>query len=161
MEQNNNTNGNNPKLTSNTNYWVIAVIAIIVVVALAVAIPHLKHSTTPAPDTSTAMIDTGTQTPAVSGTSMAMTDWNNMFQKYAGKLVVFGSDCIATPNSQILDKGTTILLMNNSTVPHTISVGNDKYALGALHYKTVTLGTTGTVGISCDAHTGVASIIVR
>ncbi len=46
------------------------------------------------------------------------------------------------PIIQTHAKGDTILLMNNSNTPHTITAATENYSIGALHYKTLFLGQT-------------------
>lgn len=163
MEQNNNQNGTASASKSNTKNLIIAAIAIIVVIALAIAIPHLKRSGTapaPAADSVTAT-DTTTAQSADGSAVASLAAWNSLFDKYTGRLVVFGADCGTTPHTQVQQKGNTILLMNNGNVPHTITVGGASYTVGAYHYKTFMLNTAGSVLINCDAHNSVATIAVQ
>ncbi len=161
MEQNNNNQGNRYFNKSNQNL-IIAGIAIIVVVAIAIIVPHLKHSasdTTPAP--AAVATDTTTAQSSEGAAAASMASWNALFQKYTGRLVVFGADCDTTPHTQNQKKGTTILLMNNGDVPHTITVSGTSYTVGAYHYKTFMLNTPGNILINCDAHNSVAAITVQ
>ncbi|HTH93186.1 MAG TPA: hypothetical protein VL576_01755 [Candidatus Paceibacterota bacterium] len=161
MEQNNTQNGNGSSSKSNSKNLIIAAIAIIVVIAVAIAIPHFKHSGSEAApvDTVSATDTSGTQ--STDGSAVAsLAAWNALFSKYEGHLVVFGSDCRATPETQSQTKGSTVLLMNNGNTPHTFVVGGTTYSVGAYHYKTFMLNNGGNVLINCDGK-ATASITVQ
>jgi hypothetical protein len=148
-------------MEKNNKNLIIAAIAIIIVIAIAIAIPHFKHAAPVAPTTAPVSA-TDTSGSSTDGSTVAsLAAWNELFQKYDGRLVVFGADCNTTPHTQTQAKGTTILMMNNGNIPHTFTIGGVSYAVGAYHYKTFMLNTAGTVIINCDAHNGVAAIAVQ
>lgn len=150
MEKNNNKN------------LLYAGLAIIVVIAIALIVPHMKKGPAPAADANVSATDTAgrTQTPAVSAEA-SMAAWNENYQTYNGKLVVFADNCSATPSTQNQAKGATILLMNNSDTPHTVAVGKNTYSIGARHWKTTYLDTVGTINIGCDARAIASTLIVK
>lgn len=149
-------------MENNNKNLLYAGLAIIVVIIVALIVSHAHKAITPpvATDSSqTATVQTPATTPLSAAASWAA--WNAMFQKYTGKLVVFAADCTATPVVQNQTKGTMILLVNNSNVPHNITVGSATYGIGALHYKNIILAATGTIAVSCDNRMNTASIIVN
>ena len=148
-------------MKQNNKNLLYAGIAIIVVIAIALVVPHL-HKASPA---ASAPVATTTQSAQVSpvtvGTNPAIASWDGMFKKYDGHLVVFAADCTATPIVQTQSKDANILLMNNSNVPHTITIGTVSYNIGAYHYKNIVMTQTGTNTLTCDARGDAANINVK
>jgi hypothetical protein len=148
---------------NNNKHLIIAGIGIIIIIALAIALPHLKK-TVKAPTTDTVAVTTPVVTSAMKSTHpTASADWDAALQKYANRSVTFAADCTASPITQAHKIGTSILLVNDSAVAHTIVVGLNTYTIGAYHYKTTTLTapnatTAGTVIISCDTQQNAANI---
>ncbi len=161
MEQN---NPNNTSTSSNKSLiW--AGVAILVVIALAIAIPHLKKTTSaPSDATSTVAGDTSTTTTA-SGSSKASaggSSWNAVMNQYNGRTVVFGDNCSGLPTDQVQGLGTKILLVNNGNAAHTVIFGNNSgITIAAHHYKTATVDASATIVISCDANQHAATITVK
>jgi hypothetical protein len=147
---------------NNNKHLIIAGIGIIIIIALAIALPHLKKSVK-APTTDTVAITTPA-TSMVKTTSPAVSaDWDAALQKYADRSVTFAADCTASPITQTHKIGTSILLVNDSAVAHTVVIGLNTYTIGAYHYKTTTLTapnatSAGTVIISCDTRQNAANI---
>lgn len=163
MEQNNNQSSNGQPRKSNNKNLIIAGIAIIVVIALAIAIPHLKQGGTTTPVDTTAVANDTNNASSSNGSAVAsMAAWNSLFEKYDGKIIVFGADCNTTPHLlQHQAKGTTVLLMNNSNVAHVITAAGSTYNIGAYHYKTIVLNQSSAVVLGCDGHADVAAITIQ
>ncbi len=163
MEQNN-KNGNGSNLSSDTKYLIIAGVAIIVVIALAIIVPHLKKPVVaPTTDTAVPAVSDTTKTPSATDSGKLSADsWTALLKEYTGRVVVLGADCMATPTTLEEGLGTKVLLANNSDVAHTVIFGNNTgYTIGARHYKTALVANTGNTIISCDANQKAATIIVK
>jgi hypothetical protein len=159
MEQNN-KNANKTTLTSNTKNLIIAGIAIVVVIAAAIIIPHLKKANAPtAAPTDSMMTTTEATTPSTPKTDE--TAWNAALKEYTGRVVLFQADCSASPATQTHPLGTKILLVNDSAVPHVVIAGVAGSTIGAYHYKTFTIGTSDKLIISCDNNKDAATILVK
>jgi hypothetical protein len=149
-------------MEQNTKHLLIAGIAVVVVIALAIILPHLKHApAAPVTDPATVSAVADTASPAPSTASSRQAAWDAIVTKYKNSAVVFSADCTASPVTQTLAKGTTVLLVNDSDVAHTIMVGTASYAVGARHYKTSMLNEGGVAVINCDAQQNVANIAVQ
>ncbi len=147
-------------MKQNNKNLLYAGIAVIVVIAIALVVPRL-HTSNPAVTAPMTNTQTAQVTPVAVGSNPALATWNAMFQKYDGHLVVFAADCTATPIVQDQSKGATILLMNNSNVPHVVTVEKVAYSIGAYHYKSVVLTGTGTTTLKCDARGDAANINIK
>ncbi|MES2224758.1 MAG: hypothetical protein V4478_02095 [Patescibacteria group bacterium] len=147
-------------MDKNTKNLIIAGIAIVVVIAIAIAMPHFKKGdSTPAAVTPVETVATDTKTPVVVDGGKAA--WEAMLKKFEGKTVTIAADCTATPITQSQKAGTTIVIVNDSDAPHIVFVGTGAYNIGARHYKTLALNTVGTTLVSCDSKTNVANIAVE
>jgi hypothetical protein len=165
MEQNNQHGKSTSSMSSNTKHLIIAAAAIIVVVAIAITVPHL-HKAAPVavtPVTSTVTAAGSTIAPSkTTSQSLSSSGWVAMLNEYSGRVVIFDAACQATPYSQVQGLGAKVLLVNNSTVPHTVIAGAGSGAvIDAYHYKTITLGTSDTIDISCDNNPKAAIITVK
>jgi hypothetical protein len=167
MEQKNtkNNNGNTTwaSLSSNTKHLIIAGIAIVIVIALAIIIPHIKKANAPATApavTPVTMVPASTATTATAD-SAKETAWQAMLDQYTGKLILFTANCTAVPATQTHTVGTKILLVNDSSVPHSVFVGSNGYTIGAYHYKTTVLETSDNLIVSCDKNQNAATITVN
>lgn len=144
---------------NNNKYLLIAGIAIIVVIALAIAVPHFKKSTSTI-DSGVSAVP-GLETPQTNASTPA-SSWDETLKKYSDSTITFATDCTASPITQTLPKSVTVLLVNNSDIQHTITVGTTSYTVGARHYKTAYLGArTGNTIVSCDNRQNAASIGVQ
>lgn len=159
MSQNNQKNSSDK---SNNKYLIIAGIAIVVVIALAIAVPHFrKQGAAPIADTAAVTVPT-TVTTKTKGGDAGQSAWEAMLAQYSGRLIVFGADCKATPTDHIQALGSTVLLANNSDVEHTISVGGASgVKIGAHHYKTAKIATSNVQVVSCDTNAKAATITVK
>ncbi len=149
-------------MEQHNKHLIIAGIAVVVVIALAIALPHFKQPvlapTTPADTT----VSTAKTTVPVAATPTAgQAAWDAMLKKYQNSSVTFAADCTASPITQALKVGTTVLLVNNSDINHTVTVGTHSYNIGARHYKPIMLQGKGSTIISCDGHQNVANIGVE
>lgn len=149
---------------NNNKHLIIAGIGIIVIIALAIALPHLKrHVTAPTDSNSSPQATPANASAQTAATkkSSASAEWNATLQKYANSSITFAADCTASPITQAHRLGSKIALINNSDIAHTITVGTTSYAVGAYHYKTAYLTAVGTTIVNCDAHPNVANIGVQ
>jgi plastocyanin len=148
---------------NNNKHLLYAGLAIIVVIILALAMPYFKK-TAVAPTTDT-VVTTAAPVAAkpvrAAAPSAAMMAWNATLQKYAHQSVTFAADCTATPITQALKAGTTVLLVDNSTVSHTITINGQSYPMAGLHYRPIVLTGKGTTIINCDNKPNVANIGVE
>lgn len=153
-------------MSANTKYMIFAGIAILVVIALAVAVSHMKKDDNDmAPVADTTAVDgtaSGTTDTSMKASDGGKSAWDAMLAQYSGRLIVFGADCNATPTDHVQSLGSTVLLANNSNVDHTISVGGATgVKIGAHHYKTAKITTSNVQVVSCDANAKAATITVK
>jgi hypothetical protein len=153
MEPNNTKDTSMSSTTNNNKHLLYAGLAIIVVIAIALIVPHLhKTAPTTAPVTAatTPTVQAATS-PSTETSSAFPSSWTAMLNEYSGRVVIFDAACAATPNSQVQGLGTRIALVNDSNVPHTVIFGNDTgYTIPAYHYKTVLVDNSSVINISCD-----------
>jgi hypothetical protein len=150
-------------MEKNKRYLLIAGIAIVAVIAIAVAIPHFKNSNTAvAPETTATVVDTPAKAATTKSTDGGAAAWNSIMAQYSGRLIVFGANCEATPNDHVQALGSTVLLVNNSDVDHTVAVGSASgVKIGARHYKTAKITASSIQVVSCDANQKAATITVK
>ena len=153
---------------NNKKTLIIAGAAIIVVIALAIILPHLKKTVeaptiTPGAETVVPGTTSATPTKSSTGSTSATTAaYNAELKAYEGKSIVFGSDCTALPNDQVQALGTKILLVNNSNVSHTIIFGNNSgVTIPGYHYKTAIVANSDVIVVSCDANQKAATVTVK
>ena len=147
-------------MEKNNKHLIIAGAAIIIVVALAIGLSHMKkNSSNDVTDTPSIVVPDITTTS--SSTTSGQVAWDATLKKYENSDVTFAADCTASPVTQALKKGTTVLLVNDSDVAHNITIGAQSYSIGARHYKTMVLSGAGTTVINCDSHPNVANIGVE
>jgi hypothetical protein len=102
-----------------------------------------------------------TTTPASSAAASAAA-YNAVVQEYNGREIVFGANCEALPNGQIQPLGGKILLVNNSSVPHTIIFGNSSgVTVDAYHYRTAIVANSGVNIVSCDGVQKAATVSTK
>jgi hypothetical protein len=91
-----------------------------------------------------------TSVPASSSSSTSLSLADALVQ-YNGKTLEIGKACVITPATQSQNTGTRILVHNESTVAHTISIGSESFSLKPYRYRTVVLDTAGEVTVKCDS----------
>ncbi|MDB5188980.1 MAG: hypothetical protein JWM92_578 [Candidatus Nomurabacteria bacterium] len=147
---------------NNNKHLLYAGLAIIVVIILALAMPYFKKTAVaPTTDTVTTPVPVAAKPVHTATPSAAMMAWNATLKKYANQSVTFAADCTATPITQALKAGTTVLLVDNSTVSHTITISGRSYPMAGLHYRPIVLTGKGTTIINCDNKPNVANIGVE
>ncbi len=80
--------------------------------------------------------------------------------KYKDKRIHFTADCQASPDRQVFNVGTTIMLDNRAPKSLTVKVGST-YTLGRYGFKIITLNTKGTLLVDCGTSQNVATVIVQ
>ncbi len=153
---------------NNKKTLIIAGVAIIVVIALAIILPHLKKpaeapTVTPGAETVVPGTTPATTTKKSStSASAASAAYNAEVKAYQGKSIVFGADCTTLPSDQVQALGTKVLLVNNSNVSHTIIFGNNSgVTIPGYHYKTALVSSSGVTVVSCDANQKAATVTVK
>ena len=161
MDQNNKQDSTIGNSISNNKHLLYAGLAIIVVIAIALIVPHL-HKATPSDTTVPVSATTAATTPSDTTSSSSSASWTAMLNEYSGRVVIFDAQCSATPNNQVQGLGTRIALVNNSDVSHTVIFGDDTgYTIPAYHYKTVLIANSSVINISCDAVQKAATVTVK
>lgn len=186
-QQNSNSNNNNqnqqkPQNNNNQkpaampakqskNNLIISGAVIVVVLALLLVVPHLKKSSsaTDTSDTKTEQTATATDTKTSinngSGSVRGATTTQSLAEavaSYQGKMITIGENCSVTPDTQTQTSGTTILINNETTSRHHITVGPKSYTVSGLHYTLSWLNLQpGTLMITCDGKDTKSTITVK
>jgi plastocyanin len=69
---------------------------------------------------------------------------------YKGKSLEVGAACAVNPASLDVSSGTRIMVHNESTKTHNVLVGNVALTILPYHYRTVPMGTAGSMAVKCD-----------
>ncbi len=120
------------------------------------------------PDATATPKVSATKTPAVSGSKPTATpvatpvlSYSQLVAKYGSDRIQFDSDCKATPNSMVFKNGGSILLDNRSSKTAVVSVGDNKYTLGAYGYQVVTLNSSTVpkmLSVTCNGRVNTSTI---
>jgi len=153
METNNTKDTSPSSATSNNKHLLYAGLAIIVVIAIALIVPHL-HKAAPAAvpaATATPTVQAAASSSATATSAAFPSSWTAMLSEYSGRVIIFDATCGATPTNQVQGLGTRMALVNDSNVSHTIVFGNDTgYTIPPYHYKTVLVANSSVMNVSCD-----------
>ena len=110
----------------------------------------------PCPAPATAALDDTDREESTTETS----GYEEAIRAYAGKLVLVGTECKATPSETTVAVGTRMLVANNTDKTQTLSLGGRTEELEGYHYFTVALKTAGTMKATCNG-ADVATITVQ
>ena len=139
-----------------------SIAGVVLLVALIIITPKLRNA--PAAPAEPLILDEAKTEEVVANPKqdggLAGPSYLEALEKYEASRVVFGADCKAFPVTQTFTVGTTVMLDNQSAVPHTIKVGDKIYQVGAYKYRTTNLPVIGPVAVHCDDTQNAAAFIV-
>ena len=143
----------------------ISIIIVLIIIAIAVfGMP--KKAATPTPADTSTETTTDSATSASTGTK-STTATTSLSRKeaqdlYQDKSVRITDQCLPDKFTSTgpLTKGTRIMLDNDGTKSHTVVFAGTNYTISAQGYRTAVLPNDGLVSSTCDAKTGVTTIVV-
>ncbi len=143
----------------------ISIIIVLVIIAIAVFGMPKKAATPAATDTSateSTETTTGSSTGATSGSKSTSLSRKEAQDLYQDKIVRITDQCLPEKFTSTgpLKKGTRIMLDNDGAKSHSVVFAGTNYTISAQGYRTVVLPNDGLVSSTCDAKTGVTTIVV-
>jgi plastocyanin len=133
----------------------VLILAVILVTALAFASNYVKQSNSEAKPAAEEVVNgcveglcPGTEEPAA--TPSDNPSYSEALQVYAGRTIVLGANCDASPSAFTTKVGTKILVTNTSKTIVNVTVPGKSIILRPYRYFTQTFKAPGTYPITCN-----------
>jgi hypothetical protein len=155
------------KMSKNMKIAVGAIILVIIAALIVRGVMHKKAApapVAPAPVVETPVAPKSTKWVAPKPAPAPVVDtrgYAELILAYKDHMLQFGDSCQVRVSDQNYKIGSEMLLDNRNSVPVTIKIGINSYALAAYGHQVITLGSEGKFMVDCNDHQNVATVSVQ